>query len=742
MIIAVVFGTHANQAPSWTSYRLQALEICGDGIDNDNDGNIDEACQAFECDGTLYQSASSGPNYLLYEVAVNPILFNPIANISSNPNVNTFNSLAYNPVDNLMYGMGTNDARLFRIDAAGSVEYLGNVAGLNAFKNGGTFDDMGNYYVYGDNTLRKIDIDNLSFVTIGSPGSFGSADIVFNPVDNMIYGWSGSPKLLFKMDPNNGVQTKIPATAPLAVNSFGWTGALYFNAQGDILGYQNSNMIKIDPQTGIATAIGTGPSKSGNDGCSCSFGVEMTKSVSGNFAPGDTITYQFDFFNQSFNDITASMRFEDILSDGFSWVSNPFNIQNLQLSGNTLISGTNTADFSIDLLPKGTASFSIQAKIPCDYTATTYANQAKLSNLPAPLKDSILSDDPATSTITDPTSFSLTSLGLLIDATVENIICEQNVGSISLNVSGGTPPLSFYWNNGLTTNTATGLGAGNYQISISGATGCAVVLNETVAVENIVLETTLQKIDASCKNKANGSISVVTTSGGYPDYTYSINGTPYSAQTTFDSLLAGNYQLFSVDQYGCTGLDYVTISEPLFELKIEAPADTSLRIGSLLDGKMIQNTLTLVDYWWTPSIGLNCSTCRDPEIIAIETTVYTIVGMDILGCYDTAYFKLEVIDKSSVYIPNAFSPNNDGNNDVLTVYAANDVARVKTFRIFDRWGELVFENKNFLANSPSDGWDGRFNQQTMRTGVYVFVATIERIDGKIEVVKGDVSLLQ
>ena len=725
-----------------TASALQSLEICGDGIDNDNDGTIDEACIAFECDGSLYQSASSGPNYLLYEVAVNPIQFNPIANISSNPNVNSFNSLAYNPVDNLMYGMGTNDAKLFRIDAAGTVEFLGNVAGLNTFKNGGTFDNLGNYYVYGDNTLRKIDINNLSYVTIGGPGNYGSADIVFNPVDNMIYGWSGNPKLLFKMDPNNGTQTKIPGNAPLAINSFGWTGAMYFNAQGDILGYQNSNMIKINTQTGIATAIGSGPSKSGNDGCSCSFGVEMTKSVSGNFGPGDTITYQFEFFNQSFNDISSNLRFEDILTDGFYWVSDPFNIQNLQLSGNTATSGSNTANFTIDILPKGTSSFSIQAKIPCNYSGNSYANQAKLFNLPAPLKDSILSDNPSTAVITDPTSFQLSSLGLQINSTVENIICEQNVGSINLDVTGGTPPLSYFWDNGLSTSIATGLAAGSYQISIVGATGCTVVLNETVAVENISLETNVKSDNASCKNKSDGLIEVVSTSGGYPDYEYALNGSAFGLQSNFDSLPAGNYTLQTRDQYGCQGIQNIILTAPQFELNIVAPADTTVQIGKLINGRINQNTLTTVDYWWTPSTGLDCSNCRAPEITAIESTLYTIVGMDILGCYDTAYFNLEVLDQSSVYIPNAFSPNNDGINDVLMVYAANDVASILSFRIFDRWGELVHERYNFLANSTSDGWDGRFNQKKLPPGVYVFVAEIHRINAKIEIVKGEVSLIR
>ena len=76
------------------------------------------------------------------------------------------------------------------------------------------------------------------------------------------------------------------------------------------------------------------------------------------------------------------------------------------------------------------------------------------------------------------------------------------------------------------------------------------------------------------------------------------------------------------------------------------------------------------------------------------------------------------------------------------VYAANDVAIIRSFRIFDRWGELVHERYNFPANSYSDGWDGRFNQKKLPPGVYVYIAEIQRINAKIEIVKGDVSLIR
>ncbi|BDS15267.1 DUF6923 family protein [Aureispira anguillae] len=720
----------------------QNYDICGDGIDNDNDGLIDEACLAFECDGSLYQSAKQGNDFFLYKVNTNPVQFITVANLTQNGGIQSFNSLAYNPVDNLMYGMGTNDDRIYRIDAAGNVEFLGNVSGLSSFKNAGTFDQFGNYYVFGDNTLRKINISTLTYNTIGGVGTYGSADIVFNPLDNQIYGWSGNPKLLFKMDPNTGVQTKIPGNAPLAINgSWGWTGALYFNPQGDILGYQGSKMIKFDPNTGIGSLVGTGASKSSNDGCSCSFGVEMTKSVSGTFEAGDTIRYHFEFFNQSFSSIN-NLIFDDILTNGFKWSGNPYNLSNLSLSGNTLLSGTSTAHFTIDNLPQGTASFDIDVIIPCNYNANTYTNQAVLSNLPPPLKDTILSDNPNTLTIGDPTTFSLSTPPLNLQTISKNIICERNIGSIELQATGGSQPLSYLWSNGQTDSIATGLGVGNYTVTITGSTGCAVSTSATIIAEQVNITTYASVQNVQCQGGKNGLIRVDSSTGGYPPYHYALNQTAFDSALVFDSLMLGNYMLQTKDAFGCRGQAVFSLTEPLFKLALQAPSDTIVKIGDWIAGELEVNTLTPVVYEWSPKVGLSCYDCQTPLIQAPTTTTYTIKGTDILGCSDSTSFTITVEDDSRVFIPNAFSPNGDGNNDVLMIYSPGDVQEVKSFRIFSRWGELVFEQQNFPPNYATYGWDGHFQGQPMNSGIFVYYAEIQLIDGRTEVISGDVSLFR
>jgi gliding motility-associated-like protein len=78
------------------------------------------------------------------------------------------------------------------------------------------------------------------------------------------------------------------------------------------------------------------------------------------------------------------------------------------------------------------------------------------------------------------------------------------------------------------------------------------------------------------------------------------------------------------------------------------------------------------------------------------------------GCGDSSIVNIEVDTRQTVFVPNAFSPNNDGTNDVFTVFGSVDVKEVKTFMVFDRWGELVHKSENFMPNSTSAGWDGTF----------------------------------
>lgn len=96
-----------------------------------------------------------------------------------------------------------------------------------------------------------------------------------------------------------------------------------------------------------------------------------------------------------------------------------------------------------------------------------------------------------------------------------------------------------------------------------------------------------------------------------------------------------------------------------------------------------------------------------------------------------------------VYVPNAFSPNDDGINDVFIVFTgASCIKEIKSFHVFSRWGEEVFKNFNFPANDFAYGWDGTFRGKPMDTAVFAWFAEVEFGDGRVELFKGDVTLLR
>ncbi len=126
----------------------------------------------------------------------------------------------------------------------------------------------------------------------------------------------------------------------------------------------------------------------------------------------------------------------------------------------------------------------------------------------------------------------------------------------------------------------------------------------------------------------------------------------------------------------------------------------------------------------------------------LQTTTYSITVFNESGCLSTDEVTVTVEKKKLVYVPNAFSPNSDGDNDVFMIYGGNDVLKIKSFQIFNRWGAVVFEQNEFQPNDPQYGWDGTYKGQTLNPGVFVYFAEIEFIDGKVEIFKGDLTLFR
>jgi gliding motility-associated-like protein len=111
------------------------------------------------------------------------------------------------------------------------------------------------------------------------------------------------------------------------------------------------------------------------------------------------------------------------------------------------------------------------------------------------------------------------------------------------------------------------------------------------------------------------------------------------------------------------------------------------------------------------------------------------------GCATSADVRVEVIFEKGLYVPNAFSPNGDGLNDIFTIYGKESNIQIQKLEIFNRWGAPVFQARDFPPNSEV-GWDGFFNGRLMNASVFVWRAEVAFPDGRVELLKGDLTLLR
>jgi gliding motility-associated-like protein len=294
----------------------------------------------------------------------------------------------------------------------------------------------------------------------------------------------------------------------------------------------------------------------------------------------------------------------------------------------------------------------------------------------------------------------------------------------------------------LTTTTQ----AGSFTlIVVNPATGCRD--EDLVVINNSTNSLTLsaQALNATCLN-AFGSIVVDSVTGGDLPYVFSLNNAPFVAQQVFPGLTPGDYTLTAQDATGCITETNLRI-EAATELEVEliahlAEEPYTIDLGESADLTALVNIPQdqVQSVRWNPDT-LGCAGCLEQTVRPFYTTAYAVTVTDVNGCTASDDLLLYVRRERDVFIPNVFSPNGDGLNDVFMVFAGRQVQKIRSFLVFTRWGESIFQANNFQPNDPVYGWNGVFRNQKMNSGVYVYFAEVEYIDGEVVLFKGDVVLM-
>lgn len=309
-----------------------------------------------------------------------------------------------------------------------------------------------------------------------------------------------------------------------------------------------------------------------------------------------------------------------------------------------------------------------------------------------------------------------------------NPLCfAANTGSASINASGTPGPYTYTWvPTGGNSASASGLSAGVYTVIASSGSSCVSTVTLSLS-QPAPISLTLTSTDETC-GSSDGNATLLASGG---------NGslTPLwstgSNNNSIAGLPSGLYTVTVTDANNCSATGSVVVGLT-GSLIVSAGAGSTIYPGesTVLNGSVPSGAFVS----WSPPGSLSCPTCPITSAAPGSTTIYTITA-DLNGCvgFDTVTVFVDVLC-GELFVPSAFSPNDDGQNDVLYVMS-NCISNME-FVIFDRWGEKVFESSN-----QAFGWDGTFNGKKMTPAAFAYYlkATVK---GEEVIQKGNISLVK
>ena len=330
------------------------------------------------------------------------------------------------------------------------------------------------------------------------------------------------------------------------------------------------------------------------------------------------------------------------------------------------------------------------------------------------------------------------AIDVTVSSTIDVLCFGDNNGQATVAVTGGVPPYLYDWNDpaNQTLATATNLAAGSYDVTVTDDHGCTFNLSGVTVGEPPAVVAGIGSFqNVNCYNGNDGE-ATAAASGGIGPYTYfwSPDG---ATDQTITGLIAGEYILLVTDANGCTGTGMAIISQPVnvFEALFTVNPDTGLQP---LDIALTNTSLGATSYEWIFGDG-DGSTAFSPTHTYTDSGAFDIILVaydSITGCTDTMIVPIYVIPTSIFVVPNVFTPNGDGYNDLFNPSSRNIVQFEG--EIFNRWGEKVYG-----WTLPQGGWDGKTPSGiNVPAGTYFYTLKAVGVDNLSYEQKGSVTLLR
>ncbi len=291
----------------------------------------------------------------------------------------------------------------------------------------------------------------------------------------------------------------------------------------------------------------------------------------------------------------------------------------------------------------------------------------------------------------------------------------------------------------------------SYFIALSDATGAEGYFD--ICIENSpedALSLEVAAGDLQCFESNDGSIDLTVNNGtGFIDFDWNDNS--LDGITNADSLAIGMYMVTVTDENNCRAeSDSIIINQPeqiFVDLALDAEeslilyGDTVMAVATpSIAEDAIANTV------WTPEhvlTGPETGSLFEQYLSPLARTNLMVMIEDTTGCFAMDTILIAVSKHFPFFIPNVFAPlSSNEENSIFRPYVSSKVRNINFLRVFNRWGDVVYEEQNFPMEDKSAGWDGRFNGKLLNSGVFVFFLEVEFIDGSVEVYSGDVTLVR
>jgi len=314
--------------------------------------------------------------------------------------------------------------------------------------------------------------------------------------------------------------------------------------------------------------------------------------------------------------------------------------------------------------------------------------------------------------------------------------------SVMANASGFSNGTMFKWAgpSGFqqTGTTVSVSNAGTYQVTAQGVNGCTATQPLQIGVDTISPNIQIDGGMLTCRDSVTQIQAVVTPSTALLFWAGPQQHLPALAEISVG--LPGLYALTATSNNGCTAVQDFVVEEIMADWTVSLGPDQTVWEGAFINLK-IETALKKHDMAgiaWQPSF--NCADCLSQGFRVRDSVFVQVYIEDEYGCVMSDGVQINVRKRGAMYVPNVFTPNGDGENDAFRVFAGNPATRIRSFRIYDRWGSQVFGQEDFFPDELRGGWDGRYRGDVLQPAVFVWMLSIEYEDGTLEQISGDVFL--